>query len=235
MSKVLRFSEFEEVFDYRITHENSKHSVLYLKTRVSENQFTNTDSFIGKVIKADVFDEAYDEETTKYIKNVFLGIIDKVLINFEDNAYCEVFAHSFSELMDSDKKNRIFQNQKKTLLDILKTVCDYDGIVLKGDGAESIAVPTPIIQYRETDWQFMLRLCKQFGCKVSISHDFDSEKEGTIWIGEIERKPIEIQFNQIISKVYEGELSFVYFQDDNIYEVGDIVSLNNKNYSICSC
>lgn len=235
MSKVLKFSDFEEIFDYRIIHENSEHSSLYLKTRIKEDNFSNTDDLIGKVIKADVFEEGYDEEITKHVKNVFLGVIDKVQIDFADNAYCEIEAHSFSKLLDSEKKYRIFQNPKKTLLDILKAVSKYDGIVLKGEGTESISVPDPIIQYDETDWQFMLRICRQFGCKVSISHDFNSEKEGTIWIGEINRKPIEIQFGQIFSKVYECATSYIVFQDENIYEVGDVVSINNKNYSIRSC
>lgn len=235
MSKVIEFSDFEEIFDYRIIHENSEHSSLYLKTRITEDNFSNTDNLIGKVIRADVFEEGYDEGTTRHVKNVFLGVIDRVQIDFADNAFCEIEAHSFSKLLDLDKKYRIFQNPKKTLLDILEAVSKYDGIVLKGEGTESISVPDPIIQYNETDWQFILRICRQFGCKVSISHDFNSEKEGTIWIGEINRKPIEIHFEQIFSKVYECETSYIVFQDENIYEVGDVVVINNRKYSIRSC
>lgn len=235
MSKVIRFSDFDEVYEYRIAQKRSGHSTLFLKTRIEEEKFKKVDGIIGRVIKADVFEEECNEEELKHEKNIFLGTIDSVQIDFRDNGYCEIGAKSFSKVLDLEPKKRIFQNQKKTLLDIIRTVCSYDGIVLKGDSAEEKSVPSPVIQYNETDWQFLLRICKQYGYSITINHDFDNENEGTVWIGNIERKPIEISFEQVISKSYEEDAVYIKFQDKNIYEVGDSITLNNKKYYICSC
>lgn len=114
--------------------------------------------------------------------DTFVGLIDGD-ISFEDDGFdfsahvtdisyskdvsgCLVEVKSIGQtyLFDKDKKNRIFQNEAKTLSDILSFLESMSGVSVSGDS--DIAYADIIYQDNETDWEFTRRLCNSDGIHI---------------------------------------------------------------------
>lgn len=236
MSRRIRIADFEEIYNFHIRKRCSGHDKIVFQARLTERQSEEWKNLVNKVIRADFIKEGSKEEQESVEKNVFLGNVHAININYTNSWFCDVSAYSFSALMDKEPKNRIFQDTEKNLLDILKKVCgDYSGIVLKEQGTEQISVPAPVIQYQETDWHFLVRITKKYGLEIVANQDDTNVNEGTLWIGKIDRKAKKISEDTIVEKSYSknGIIYKCILMD--VLDIGDKVSLHNREYRITGC
>lgn len=69
--------------------------------------------------------------------------------------------------MDIKKKNRSFQNESSTYRNVIDIVnADYSNIQIKDDITETSKIDTFVVQYKETDWEFIKRLVSYFNSWV---------------------------------------------------------------------
>lgn len=236
MSKYIKITDFGEVYDFHIKKRRFAHDEISFRARLTENQSKEWGNLSRKVIRADVVEDSHNQDQEIVEKNVFLGNVHTINMNLKASWFCDITAYSFSVLMDKEPKSRIFQNCGKNLLDILKDVCrEYKGIVIKDQGVNKISVPDPIIQYQETDWHFLLRMTKKYGLDIVVSQDDENVNEGTLWIGNIDRRPKEISDNMLVGKTYSEKGMTYKCNTTDIFDVGDNVLYHGKEYKIISC
>lgn len=117
-----------------------------------------------------------------------------------------------SKKLDREQKMRSFQNVEMTYRDIVeKVIKDYENVqVIWGiDGNKKIN--RPIIQYKETDWEFIIRLTSHFNSGIFA----DETQEGIrLYIGIEEN----VSYERIEDCVYECGISSHYFENDNYRE-----------------
>ncbi|MBU2703407.1 hypothetical protein Ga0466249_004552 [Sporomusaceae bacterium BoRhaA] len=152
--KVISPWEIQSIYDLKITNKLNQHGELQLTALISEEsgkraglQETVTDQI--KVI-------IIDGNNTKAI---FTGRLKDVDISVKAGLYnLQASALSESSIMDEEKKSRSFQNTNLNYSDIVQIVTqDYSGKSFELT-ADKAAINGPIIQYQETDWQFIKRM-----------------------------------------------------------------------------
>ena len=99
---------------------------------------------------------------------LYSGIIQKAESR-EENGYCLLRLElcSGSVLLDLKKEKRSFQDVSMTCGQIIRRAAEESGMtVLCPEELDRKPVGFPIIQYRETDWEFIRRLASRYGLPV---------------------------------------------------------------------
>jgi len=105
------------------------------------------------------------DEEGHSVCRLFHGRITRFTVHCIRSIYTfELEAVSQSGQMDMERKRRSFQHTEQTYADLVTTVVhEYT----YGDAIDTIAHATPlgglVLQYDETDWQFLKRLASRFG------------------------------------------------------------------------
>lgn len=97
----------------------------------------------------------------------FCGCPQKVAVDCQDDhCYLRVTLVTSSQLMDIEPHDRFFQDTSRSFADILTASYDDSGIgtLLAIRGTDQIE--KPILQYRDTDWEFTLRMASRLGTVV---------------------------------------------------------------------
>ena len=152
--------EFVKISDLKIERKINDHAKLYIKGIIDSEkgdkyvEGANDESFI----KISVKDNKND------IKDLFQGIVINISINTSnDIKILEIEALSATFLMDINKKNRTFQNENSTYRNIIDTVnSSYKNISIVDNVTETAKIDTFVVQYKETDWEFVKRLASYF-------------------------------------------------------------------------
>lgn len=171
------------------------------------------------------------------------------------NAYVEYANHikmltieliSYSSVIDREVKNKSFQNINTAYIDTIKSVAESDGeITCFAEGVYVQKPEKPVIQYRETNWQFIKRLSSHLG--VSVFADVSKEIP-SIWIGYPQstakavlkedatyKHGISSRYFEVMGAEAEIEKSqFEYYVVDG-YEnlnIGQDVSYNGQSFKV---
>ena len=152
--------EFVKISELKIESKINDHAKLYIKGIIDSEkgdkyvEGANDESFI----KISVKDNKND------IKDLFQGIVINISINTSnDIKILEIEALSATFLMDINKKNRTFQNENSTYRNIIDTVnSSYKNISIVDNVTETAKIDTFVVQYKETDWEFVKRLASYF-------------------------------------------------------------------------
>lgn len=178
-------------------------------------------------------------------KNLFKGIVTDIEVKAVRGVYY-VTIEGVSTTFDLDLKikRRSFQNKDMTYTSLIKEVIkDYFGADFIDVAANSKKIDKVIIQYDETDWQFLIRLASHFN--TGLIPDTNSDKP-KFWFGIAQGggKGTIDQFNYSVSKkigdfrvssenYIEGidEKDFTYYkvETDAILNIGDSISFQGKN------
>lgn len=105
-----------------------------------------------------------DENGEKVQPSLFTGIVTHVAITQEAGFYhVETDLLSGTYLLDYQKKSRSFQDVTMTYADVVRTVLgDTEHAHAIFSVGEDVAIEKPVIQYEETDWEFIKRLASHF-------------------------------------------------------------------------
>ena len=158
---------------------------------------------------------------------LFQGIIQSVH-TFVENGVCQVIlsALTSSIRLDQQERNRSFQKTKETYLGIMREVAGN----VSGSGL-SVETGVPVIQYRETDWEFCRRMAAGAG---QVLYADPASPEIRLWAGLEEKGgtasfPAD-RYSVCVDETYyhmksagEGKKEFLYYRTESWenYEIGE--------------
>lgn len=177
-------------------------------------------------------------DMNRRIKDVlFCGIIDQTYIYVEnDVSQIIITALSSTQMLDKEEKSRSYQDIKKTYGQLIQETVENIGGNAKFYINDATQIQKPIIQYKETDWEFCKRMASHMGLPVYCN---PSQREAALQIGiDAGQKPIMEIGQEYKASVKASPLSssmvFSYeVKDYKNYRIGDLASTPNGNMYIC--
>jgi len=192
--------------------------------------------------------ELYQKRKGQRQQALFKGQVTELAIRMVMGVYqIELEAVSLTFSMDCKEKYRSFQHDKMTYQAMLKKVLeDYSG----ADAIDTVTNATPIkqfiLQYKETDWQFLQRMASHFRTVLVAAVDADNPK---FWFGlpegRIEKlsvanytilkdrsKFLHIKHNDIEWPIEEQETVAYVIESKKTLKLGDRVQLQDKELVI---
>ena len=161
---LVKYKEFEieftkslhRIIDLKIQREISRHSKLYIKAIIPEEE---THWYAMEMDFHDKIQVLQGEEI------VFCGYMDSATVRAFNQVYTvELEAIACTYHFDIVKKYRSFQDLSMTYQDILNEIMgDYPRAEYIDTITNGQTIPDIIVQYNETDWEFMKRLASHFG------------------------------------------------------------------------
>lgn len=113
---------------------------------------------------------------------VFYGIVMKAEFVHEgglDKARLEAYAMSIK--FDMEKRNKAYQNMNLSYMELIEKVVENTKEAhCYGDSTYKDCPPKPIIQYQESDWEFIKRLASRLG---TVVYSDPTSKRPFLWIG----------------------------------------------------
>lgn len=172
----------------------------------------------------------------------FCGHALKVTIDYKNEAYfLRVVAASRSQLLDIIPRSRFFQDVQRTYADIITEAYTDSGtgnlVAFRGGQATG----KQILQYRENDWQFTLRMAGRLGTVVVPNN---AAHQAQVCLG-IPKRAVVVEPNPrlyTVSRSAEryrknrvnnaaiGYQDFISYQlkSNNRYKLGDSVNIDGK-------
>lgn len=97
---------------------------------------------------------------------LFSGIPVNVKVSCEDQTHVAIRLSSYSILLDYKKRTRSFQRGDRTYASLFQELVKGNGGDIIDYSSASDAFDTPLIQYEETDWEFLQRVSSITGASV---------------------------------------------------------------------
>lgn len=219
---------------------------IQIKQKINEHAYAH----IFGVIKEDNqledilqlnFDTPVKIKSNLEDKVIFSGLITNMKLTHTETAYLlELDAASYSIQLDIKKRSRSFQNKKNLYKNLFKDIIEmeYGGQIIDIASKEQKQNHS-IIQYEETDWEFIKRIASKIKTVVIPNIDGNGIQ---LYIGVPYKKTYKNLNNNFLvskriddylkcSKNYEqwNHLDFVtyYLESVYYYELGDRVIFND--------
>lgn len=146
------------IFDFEIVHEKNQHGKLRIHGSIL---YGDREKAAGTGWSDDpvwVCKKGNEKDP------LFHGIIEEVVIREEGQTVSvEIYGVSGSRKLDRVKKRNVFQNPNMTYNQVVHEILDeHKQANVIWQTEEERKIGTPIIQYDETDWEFLKRLCSHF-------------------------------------------------------------------------
>ena len=238
--------KLERIIDLKLIRKINEHTKLRFTGILQENlkerhiHETSTDTMV----------EFYQQDYGLDKKLIFKGIVSHMEIKtVRDIYYIEVEAVSLTQMLDVKIKSRSFQNQNMTYEDLIRLVIqDYRGDI-KDEASQGKKIEKMIMQYQETDWQFLKRLASRFNTGL-VSYDLADKPKLYFGVPESE-KGTDIQLENGHYRVRKhlsdykyssenfipdvNEDDFVYYEVESrqALDIGDSVMFNGKRLFVC--
>lgn len=166
--------EVEQLLDVHINHQINEHSTFYFKALLPEKK---KDSYAKKSEQGSnvtLMVKGSDEESCI----LFQGMVRDVEVKAVQGLhYMEVYAVSYSYLLDVEKKSRTFQNKQMSYRELTRQVtADYADAKVKDMITEGAGTGQLLVQYKETDWEFLKRLASHFHTGLVNDVHFDQPR-----------------------------------------------------------
>lgn len=156
--------------DVKIQGAGQYHSVMSLQITTQEN--SHGVMLVTLCLDSDV--PGYNKKDWKGLQIQAVDgkgrvLFDGECINFYQNElieYCEVTLYVVSQSYQTDivQNSRTFQSTTKTFRDVVDTVFSPYGAEIVID--EDKTIPIMLVQEKETDWKFIIRIANQYGYQV---------------------------------------------------------------------
>lgn len=179
---------------------------------------------------------------------LFTGSIERLVGHKENQLLImEVFGIGETIRLDRRKKRQSFQNIEMTYKQVARKVIEgYQEVGLIWDISGDKEIGAPLIQYDETDWEFLIRLCSHF--HEAVVADLQTGKPGFhfgMHTGEVQNgEDIEILgrgFDNIYyhNGCYESGMSrsqalYIQIKSKENWQMGDFWLDEGKKYQIYS-
>lgn len=189
---------------------------------------------------------ASDEDGSS--KLIYCGILEDMSIKYE-NGVCtmEIAVVPYTYLLDLNPKRRSFQVPSMTYQEVLDHVLGQyaQGHAIMNTGT-GVVIGEPIVQYQETDWEFVKRLASHFNTVIVPSYTTTGPKLylGLLeWPGTTSLHPTSYRARKMVSEYLSKEQnqvegmieddSLLYIvEDPELHEIGEKVEFQKKPYYV---
>lgn len=232
--KALNFTVVKEIF---IDEEINNHTSLQLHGDLPMNEGVS----VGQEIKVTAVNNSNELAGMLRSDLLFTGVIEKVETT---GSFITIEAKSFSIALDRKKRKRSFQDIKKTYDDVIKVIKNegkYDKFNFILPSKNNKTIDNLLIQYDETDWEFLKRIVSHFNEAIVIENGKSSDKDGggsgekkwNIWTGFVAEgsKPLD-KANYIIKGNENLKESYLLVSSRVKYEVGSLITNIGKTYLV---
>ena len=172
---------------------------------------------------------------------LFRGLVSQIELKTVHNInYLEVEAVSLTQMLDCKLKSRSFQNKDLSYEALIKgIVSEYDGDI-RDEVSRQKKIGKMVMQYQETDWQFLKRLASHFNTGL-IPYDLADKPKLFFGLPEPEDTAELESYNYRVSKKLAeyrcfsenhdpslGEADFIHYEveSEQSLKIGDMVSFN---------
>ncbi len=231
--------EIEQLLDVRIDHQINEHSTFYFKALLPEGK---KDSYARNSRQgSNVILRFNDSDGESCI--LFQGMARDVEIKAIQGAhYIEVYAVSHSYLFDVEEKSRTFQNKQMSYTGLAQQVAaGYAGAMVKDVVTGGAGINQLIVQYKETDWEFLKRLASHFHTGLVNDVHFDQPRcyfgipnngKLTLNVFNYGVKRDDRKYLKLSKSGINGlcEQDFIYYQveTDQVANIGDAVQFQGQ-------
>ena len=232
--------EFVQIIKCEIQKAVNEHGYAILKGYISPDREEQYLLMAGE--QTEVTIRAVEDE--KESRQIYCGIVEDMKI-IHENALClmELRIVPYTYLMDLKPVRRSFQLPSMTYQEVLDCVAGQyqSGHALMNIGAGT-AIGEPIVQYQETDWEFVKRLASHFHGVVVPGYASSGVKLyfGLVeWGGAAQMSPSAYRVqkrmdeflykkqNRVEGLMEDDSLVFIV-EDQELYEAGELVEMNGR-------
>lgn len=239
----------EQLLDVRIDQRMNEHSTLYLKALVPDKV---RDSYVkdgeqGSTLRL----IANDSEGNREI--LFQGMVQNIEAkDVQGSYYIEIYAVSYSYLLDVEKKSRSFQNKQFAYNDLAQQIiAGYSNAGVRDVVTQGKSLEQLIVQYQETDWEFLKRLASHFHTGLINDVQFEGPRcyfgaphngEFTLQTSHYSVKKNMGKYLKLANAGMDGlqGQDFIYYQVETYFpaQIGDKVQFQGQTlfvYQIQGC
>lgn len=239
---ILSTYKVKGILEFTITKKMNEHSVLNLVAiHDKEDRKHETDNPIYRTNNLTPITLSYREKKEK--KVLFQGrVVDIQLESNGDVEYLKLYAYSNTYQLDIKKHSRTFQNTSMTTHEVIREVLKSYDNVDPIFNIEEKAINKLVVQYEETDWEFLLRFTSLYG--ASIVPDITSKK-CALYIGIPQKtmtykaKAVQYTISKSLEQylmmkrngypeLTEADFTFFKVEDRQIFQLGNEVKFQGK-------
>ncbi|WP_223556210.1 contractile injection system protein, VgrG/Pvc8 family [Lysinibacillus sphaericus] len=168
--------------------------------------------------------ELYQKRNGQRVRPLFKGQVSEMAVRMVRGIYqIEIEAVSSTFALDCKRNARSFQHNKMTYNDMLKQVlANFPGADVIDTASKATALKQFILQYKETDWQFLKRMASHFRTVLVPAVDADKPK---LWFGLPEGRLEQLSTaNYTISKDRSKYLHTLFNDNERPMEERDTIS-----------
>ncbi|TCO67914.1 contractile injection system protein, VgrG/Pvc8 family [Marinisporobacter balticus] len=158
----------QQIKKMKITQHINDHAYIYLTAILND---ADEDDYVKRVKAEEQIEIRIDGESSEIL---FKGSIQHIQVEaVEGIYYLEIKGVSNSFMADVKKENRSFQDKNMTYKDMVQgIISNYAGGAIIDKASKGKTIDKFIMQYRETDWEFLKRMASHFnrGLVPSMKH-----------------------------------------------------------------
>lgn len=235
--------EVEKLMDIKMEHKVNEHSTLYIKALLSEEI---KDNYVKKCRQGS--DVSLSIKNSEKDSVLFCGMVKDIEVNVvKGSYYMELHAVSHSYLLDVEKKSRTFQDKQNTYDWLGNQIMEsYEEAMIMDMASQGSELGKLIVQYQETDWEFLKRLASHFNTgivndvhypKIRCYFGIPNNKTHTIEAFHYRVKQDIGKFLKLSQNGINGimECDFVYYEieSEEPANIGDTVNFQNQKLYVC--
>lgn len=245
--EIIKLEGFKELYKCskcNMINKPGEHPVIEIQGEISK-EYNVSD--IIKRLQNQLIKVKNRASSGEYV-TIFCGYIDEVEVNesYEDSYNVMIKLISSSCKVDHKKYYRSYQDVQKNHKDIILQVAnDLTYANVQCDFHKDKPIGMPLIQYYETNWEFMKRVASE--CNEAILVDERSEilrivigakkkaSKGTIKSSRYSMGVSDSYFKKkaFANNIDKFNFSYVEVETKDIYSVGDTVTFDGHTYLIC--
>ncbi|MDR1066031.1 MAG: phage late control D family protein [Clostridiales bacterium] len=224
---------FEEltILSLKIFQTLNEHSTLTLCARLEEEDKDNY---------ADKLTLNRSVEASNFGETIFTGVITRAAVKtIRSVNYVELTCLSHTYLMDIESESKSFQDKNMTYEDLVKTITqDYPNASFMDKTTNGKKIGKPIIQYNETDWEFLKRVASHFN--VPLIPDIRGKGPQFYFGLPDTAKGSLMAWNYMIEKdlnayrailsdvpsVSSSDFAYIHLETEKFFSLGDGVTFN---------
>ncbi len=205
----------------------NEHARLVLSCEIS---YEDAMAYQSRACSGSMIDVVYCGDQKE--QQIFNGLVKNIIMSFEGRtAQVQIEGISATWKLDISKKSRSFQDENMTYSALAKKVASFsnsDTIALIGKDTK---ISGPLIQYQETDWEFLKRISSHLGkyvlCDVVTGRS-------AFWFGmrkgELAALSTENPYRSKYDPISKRQTYIV--DSRRVYQIGDRVSFAGEDVII---
>ncbi len=233
------FSTEIRIMNYKLENHPGKHPIATITAECKEQMDWNSFSKDLPTQEIRIIERHHNSI-------LFSGLIEEVsLIGNGLDYYCyEIVLVGLSDYLDKKKKCRSFQNVSMTYQDIISYLANENRCSVKFQLTKDTAIHIPVIQYEETDWQFIKRMASNVQAEVLVNEtarglELIIKNEFTNVVDQYLKKRYTMGFSNKYYELQQGNpglnrenFTYVQIESTNNYSMGDCIAVTGKTYII---